>query len=86
MTSVDYITPDANDDTSYGADRHAGRIIVHRVGLTDTLASIAIHYYGDARLFRYILDHNERHIHNPNQLVPGTELAIPRHPMMRWDW
>lgn len=58
-------------------------IILHRVEITDTLGSLAQHYYGDASLYKMILDHNTHYVPDPNHLTPGIHLAIPYHPHLR---
>jgi nucleoid-associated protein YgaU len=50
-----------------------------RVRRGDSLAGIAFHEYGDARLWRHIADApaNARVIGNPRRLRPGAVLALP---------
>lgn len=67
----------------YLNDRPAGGMLLHYVQITDTLGSLAQHYYGDSSLSRLILDHNTHYIPDPNHLTPGLTLVIPYHPMLR---
>jgi hypothetical protein len=67
----------------YGNDVPAGALLLHYVQITDTLGSLAAHYYGDPSLAQMILDHNTHYIPDPNHLVMGITLAIPYHPMLR---
>ena len=52
----------------------------HRVRPGDTLASIAIAYYGHADAWSYIWAHNRHEIPNPNQLMIGTDIVLPHVP------
>lgn len=67
----------------YGTDRPTGGMILHRVELTDTLGSLAKHYYGDPGMYDLILCHNTAYIPDPNHLQPGITLAIPYHSHLR---
>lgn len=67
----------------YLTDHPASGMIIHFTQITDTLGSLAEHYYGDASLFKMILDHNTHYITDPNNLTPGVSLAIPYHPHLR---
>lgn len=53
-----------------------GSITTHTVAADETLTRIALKYYGDKRLWPYIVQHNK--LHNPNGLCKGMELLIPR--------
>lgn len=48
----------------------------HIVAENETLTRIALKYYGDKRLWPYIVQYNK--ISNPNGLCKGMELEIPR--------
>lgn len=61
------------DTLLYVAD---GSIATHTVAADETLVRIALKYYGDKRLWPYIVQHNK--LHNPNGLNKGMELQIPR--------
>ena len=61
------------DTLLYYAD---GTIEKHIVTEDETLTRIALKYYGDKRLWPYIVQHND--LRNPNGLAKGMELAIPR--------
>lgn len=50
----------------------------HTVVKDDNLWNLAVHYYGDGRLYRLIAEAN--HIPNPSLIFPGTVLSIPRRP------
>lgn len=53
-----------------------GNLAVHRVGADETLTKIALKYYGDKKLWPYLVKYND--MGNHNQLEIGMELAIPR--------
>ena len=61
------------DTLLYYAD---GTMETHTVAEDETLTRIALKYYGDKRLWPYIVQHND--LRNPNGLAKGMELAIPR--------
>ncbi len=61
------------DTLLYYAD---GTMETHTVAEDETLTRIALKYYGDKRLWPYIVQHNN--LRNPNGLAKGMELAIPR--------
>lgn len=61
------------DTTLYVAD---GDITVHKVTDGDRLTRIAMKYYGDKKLWPYIVKHNR--LADPNGLCKGMELAIPK--------
>ena len=63
----------ASDTLLYTAD---GAIGQHIVAENETLTRIALKYYGDKRLWPYIVQYNK--LHNPNGLCKGMELSIPR--------
>lgn len=67
----------------YNNDQPVGALILHRVQQTDTLGSLAVHYYGNVDKYNLILDHNTHYIPDPNNLTPGITLAIPYHPHLR---
>jgi nucleoid-associated protein YgaU len=52
---------------------------VHVAVVTDTVSSLANRYYGDWRLWRVIAERND--LTDVRQLVPGTQLVIPRRPL-----
>lgn len=62
-----------NDTLLYKA---VGNLTIHRVGADETLTKIALKYYGDKKLWPYLVKHND--MGNHNQLEIGMELAIPR--------
>lgn len=45
----------------------------------DTLVSLSEKWYGTEDLALFIYEHNTNHIDNPNNLLPGTVIAIPYH-------
>jgi len=52
--------------------------MVHRVRKGDSLYRLALRYYGDARYWRLILQHNYAVLEaNPNRLQPGQLLYLP---------
>ena len=53
-----------------------GELARHIVAANETLTKIARHYYGDKKLWPYIVKFNN--MHNPNGLGYGMELVIPR--------
>ncbi len=61
------------DTLLYVAD---GAIATHTVAADETLVRIALKYYGDKRLWPYIVQYNK--LDNPNGLSKGMELQIPR--------
>ena len=61
------------DTTLYVAE---GDLAVHKVAPDETLTRIAREYYGDKRLWPYIVKYNK--MSNPNGLCRGMEIAIPR--------
>ena len=61
------------DTTLYVAD---GELARHTVAADETLTRIAREYYGDKRLWPYIVKYNN--MRNPNGLCRGMELVIPR--------
>ena len=61
------------DTTLYIA---VGGIAKHKVAAGDRLTRIAVKYYGDKRLWPYIVKYNR--LANPNGLSKGMELAIPK--------
>ncbi len=61
------------DTLLYVAD---GTIATHTVAADETLVRIAQKYYGDKRLWPYLVQYNK--LHNPNGLSKGMELLIPR--------
>ncbi len=52
-----------------------GEITTHTVATDETLARIAFTYYGDRKLWPYIVQYNK--LRNPNELAKGMQLAIP---------
>ena len=69
--NLKYIT--LADTTLYVAE---GDLAVHKVAPDETLTRIAREYYGDKRLWPYIVKYNN--MSNPNGLCRGMEIAIPR--------
>jgi nucleoid DNA-binding protein len=65
------ITP--ADTLLYVAD---GDLAVHKVAQDETLTRIAREYYGDKKLWPYIVKYNN--MTDPNGLCRGMEIAIPR--------
>ena len=53
-----------------------GTIETHTVAENETLTRIALKYYGDKRLWPYIVQYNK--LANPNGLCKGMELEIPQ--------
>lgn len=51
-------------------------IAIHIVAADETLVRISLKYYGDKRLWPYIVQYNK--LDNPNGLSKGMELLIPR--------
>ena len=51
-------------------------IATHKVAENETLTRISLKYYGDKRLWPYIVKYNN--LHNPNGLSRGMSLEIPR--------
>lgn len=51
-------------------------IATHTVAADETLVRISLKYYGDKRLWPYIVQYNK--LYNPNGLSKGMELLIPR--------
>ncbi|MBR2416824.1 MAG: HU family DNA-binding protein [Bacteroidaceae bacterium] len=51
-------------------------IATHIVAADETLVRISLKYYGDKRLWPYIVQYNK--LHDPNGLSKGMELLIPR--------
>lgn len=64
------ITP--ADTTSYAI---AGTVTTHTLKSGETLTSVALHYYGDKRLWPYIVKYND--LKNHNNLAIGQKLKIP---------
>ena len=69
--NLKYITP--ADTLLYIAD---GTLAVHKVAQDETLTRIAREYYGDKKLWPYIVKYNN--MTDPNGLFRGMEIAIPR--------
>ncbi len=61
------------DTTLYVAE---GELTKHTIAPDETLTKIAKRYYGDKKLWPYIVKYNN--ISNPNSLGSGDELFIPR--------
>lgn len=55
-----------------------GKIDYYRVNFGDTLESISEKQYGSRQFYGVIFRHNSTVIVNPNLLMPGTMLAIPK--------
>lgn len=68
--NLKYITP--ADTLLYVAD---GDLAVHKVAQDETLTRIAREYYGDKKLWPYIVKYNN--MTDPNGLCRGMEIAIP---------
>lgn len=62
-----------SDTLHYVAD---GNLVEHTVASDETLTKIARRYYGDKRLWPYIVKYND--IDKPNDLCRGMKIAIPR--------
>lgn len=60
------------DTTSYAI---AGTVTTHTLKSGETLTSVALHYYGDKRLWPYIVKYND--LKNHNNLAIGQKLKIP---------
>ena len=69
--NLKYIT--SADTLLYVAD---GDLAVHKVAQDETLTKIAREYYGDKKLWPYIVKYNN--MTDPNGLCRGMEIAIPR--------
>lgn len=69
--NLKYITP--ADTLLYVA---YGDLAVHKVAQDETLTRIAREYYGDKKLWPYIVKYNN--MTDPNGLCRGMEIAIPR--------
>lgn len=69
--NLKYITP--ADTLLYVAD---GDLAVHKVAQDETLTRIAREYYGDKKLWPYIVKYNN--MTDPNGLCRGMEITIPR--------
>ena len=69
--NLKYIT--SADTLLYVAD---GDLAVHKVAQDETLTRIAREYYGDKKLWPYIVKYNN--MTDPNGLCRGMEIAIPR--------
>lgn len=52
---------------------------IHTFTVTDTISKLADAYLGDWRLWRVIAERNN--IIDVRQIVPGTQLLIPRRPL-----
>jgi nucleoid-associated protein YgaU len=48
-----------------------------RVGMGDSLESIAVRFYGDRAMASRIWQANRNRLRSPDLLVPGTELQLP---------
>jgi len=48
-----------------------------RVGVGDSLESIAVRFYGDRAMVSRIWQANRNRLRSPDLLVPGTELQLP---------
>jgi nucleoid-associated protein YgaU len=57
---------------------------IHVFVVTDTLSGLAHRYYGDWRQWRLIAERNS--ISDPRQMVPGTELLIPKRPLEKGSY
>jgi nucleoid-associated protein YgaU len=68
-------TPDATEDASGGAVAEGETYIVKS---GDTLAAIALEFYGDSSLADVIMDAND--IDDAQSIRPGDELIIPPEP------
>ena len=61
------------DTTHYFAE---GELCKHTVAVNETLTKIARQYYGDKKLWPYIVEYNN--MKNPDGLCCGTQISIPR--------
>lgn len=56
-------------------------VVIHTFSAAETLTLIAEQYYGDWRMWKVIAAEND--INDPRQILPGTQLVIPRRPLER---
>lgn len=54
-----------------------GTQTVHTLRSGESLARIALKFYGNKRLWPYIVKHNSRIIRNPDNIPVGTKIRIP---------
>ena len=64
-----------SEDVSY---QIVGTIESHTIKRGDTLAKLARKYYGNKKIWPYIVKHNQKVIKDPNNVPIGTTLKIPR--------
>lgn len=73
LDAIDLRSISVADTTLYVAE---GELARHTVAADETLTRIARQYYGDKRLWPYIVKYNN--MRDPNGLCRGMELVIPR--------
>lgn len=73
LDAIDLRSISVADTTLYVAE---GELVRHTVAADETLTRIARQYYGDKRLWPYIVKYNN--MRDPNGLCRGMELVIPR--------
>ena len=73
LNAIDLRSISVADTTLYVAE---GELARHTVAADETLTRIARQYYGDKRLWPYIVKYNG--MRDPNGLCRGMELVIPR--------
>lgn len=73
LNAIDLRSISVADTTLYVAE---GELARHTVAADETLTRIARQYYGDKRLWPYIVKYNN--MRDPNGLCRGMELMIPR--------
>lgn len=73
LDAIDLRSISVADTTLYVAE---GELVRHTVAADETLTRIARQYYGDKRLWPYIVKYNN--MRDPDGLCRGMELVIPR--------
>ena len=73
LDAIDLRSISVADTTLYVVE---GELVRHTVAADETLTRIARQYYGDKRLWPYIVKYNN--MRDPNGLCRGMELVIPR--------
>jgi nucleoid-associated protein YgaU len=51
---------------------------IHTVKMGETLTSIARDHYGDSSQWNKIFNANRTHMGNPDNVIPGDQLTIPK--------
>ena len=62
------------DTTDYSI---SGTMLTHKLKSGETIIQLSNRYYGDKRLWPYIVKHNQDVIKNPDDIPVGTEVKIP---------